>query len=76
MKISYLAVPAHLLPVGVQCHVEQLEAEVICRMDDRFVTPLMAEALTEAINEHAEQSWVHCASFGWDSLLTAGGGHS
>lgn len=71
MHITYLAVPAHRLPEGLHCLVEQHETEVTCLMDDRYITPLMAEALTEAINEHAEQAWIHCASFGWDELLRA-----
>lgn len=74
MHIQYLAVPAHRLPEGVQAHAEQYEDHVLVLMDERHATPLMAEALTEAINEHAQQSWIHCASFGWDQLLTSGGG--
>ncbi len=69
MHIQYLAVPPHRLPEGIHCHVEQHDAEVIILMDVRYVTQRMAEALTEAVNEHAQESWIHCASFGWDSLL-------
>lgn len=69
MHITYYAVPAHRLPEGLHCVFEQHETEVVILMDERYVTPLMAEALTEGVNEHAAQSWIHCAAFGWDQLL-------
>lgn len=72
MRITYLAVPPHRLPEGIHCLVEQHEDEVIALMDDRYVTDRMAEALTEAINEHAQTAWVHVADFGWDRLLQTG----
>lgn len=72
MQITYIVVPAHTLPEGVHAEFLQYETEVVIRMDDRYATPLMAEALTEGVNEHADQSWIHCASFGWENLLRTG----
>ena len=69
MKITYTVVPANALPLGLHALVVEGDRDIVIQLSATATQLQLAEALTECVNEHAENSWVHAGDLDFDSLL-------
>lgn len=69
MHITYTVVPANALPAGVHALVLEGDRDIVIQLSASATCHQLAESLTECVNDHAQNSWVHASDLDYDSLL-------